>query len=354
MNNPPARRPQGCWRGVAESQLAYVSEQLVLPERADKAPPLGFERDSAISDTLEILTDPWRFLVIREAFYGARRFSQFASHLHIPRATLTKCLAQLVEAEILQARPLRPGSSWKEYGFTDRGRDMYAIFLGLMWYGDKWLWEGTPPIALFHKPSRRWFSPEIVWEHNRAPVEPHAVRFVTTDGYWVPREPRGVRSYRMQRSSDMKGLRPCSMERTISIVGDRWTFLILQEFFHGNNRFDDFMKNLGIATNILSDRLRNLSASGFIEKRAGDNGLYRLTPKGRDIYGPMILMKTWGDRWLRQGRKITSQFIAKSTGEPTRAIVVVPGVGVPVQPREMDYAMNYERYVADFTAPRHR
>lgn len=331
-----------------------MSEQTAVAERPDKAPPSGFERDSAISDTLDILADHWRFLVIREAFFGASRFGEFASHLHIPRATLTKCLNQLVEDQILDARPLRAGSSWKKYGLTERGRDLYGIFLGLMWYGDKWLWEGTPPLALFHKPSRRWFTPQIVWAHDGSPVDPKSVRFETTEGYWIPRKARPARSYRMQRGSEMKGLRPCSMESTITIVGDRWTFLILQEFFHGNKRFDEFLRNLGIASNILSDRLRNLLASGFIEKRADDHGMYSLTAKGGDIYGPMILLKTWGDKWLRQPGEITSRFVARSGGETTHAVVIVPGAGVRVRPREMDYAMNYDRYAPGFGPSRHR
>lgn len=309
-------------------------------QRPDKTAPPGFERDSTISDTLQILADPWRFLVIREAFFGARRFGEFARQLGIPRATLSKNLARLVESGIFEERSLVAGSSWKRYLLSERGLDLYEIFLGLMWYGDRWLCEGLPPIALFHLPSRSWFSPRIVWEHDRREVEPRSVVFRIREGYWRPRQAPGERSRRMSRSGQPRGRRPCSVERTLSIVGDRWTFLILQEFFHGNKRFDEFGRNLGIASNILADRLNNLVAGGLLERPAEAGG-YALTRKGLDIYGPMILMKSWGDRWCRSESEVTSQFVAKAGGVVTRAVVAVPGEAGPLRARDVRYLTNY-------------
>ncbi|MEX0759922.1 MAG: helix-turn-helix domain-containing protein [Tistlia sp.] len=308
--------------------------------RPDRTAPAGCERDSTISDTLQILADPWRFLVIREAFFGARRFGEFAAQLGIPRATLAKNLARLVDSGIFEERALAPGSSWKRYVLSERGLDLYEIFLGLMWYGDKWLCDGLPPVALFHLPSRSWFSPRIAWRHNRSPVDPRSVLFRIREGYWRPRQPPGARSRRLSRSAEPRGRRPCSVERTLSIVGDRWTFLILQEFFHGNKRFEDFTRNLGIASNILADRLNNLVAGGLIE-RAPEGGGYALTGKGLDIYGPMILMKSWGDRWCRGEGEITARFVARAGGTVTRAVVLVPGWDGPLRAREMRYLTSY-------------
>ncbi len=321
--------------------MSSVEPLPATPPRPDRTAPAGRVRDSAISDTLDILADPWRFLVIREAFFGARRFSTFAADLGVPRATLTKCLSRLVEVGIFEQRAVHDGRSWKRYVLSERGRDLHEIFLGLMWYGDRWLCDGTPPVALYHKPARRWFSPEIVWSHDGAPVDPRAVRFEIGEGYWRPRPARVERSHRMSRRDEARGWRPCSVERVLSVVGDRWTFLILQEFFHGNSRFDQFLNNLGIASNILSDRLNNLVASGFLERPAGGSGAYGLTSKGRDIYAPMILLKNWGDRWLRTDREVTSRFVARATGEATRAVVVCPGVPGRIHPRDIDYAMTY-------------
>lgn len=302
--------------------------------RPDKFAPPGCERDSEISDTLQILVDPWRFLIIREAFFGAERFNEFAARLGMPRATLTKALTSLVSGGLLESVSLGSGGSWKRYVLTDSGRDLFPALLGLMWYGDKWLWDGIPPLALFHEPSRTWFSPLLVWEHDRSPLNPRSVKFEIDPGYWRARDEPLARTYRMDRARQARGLRPCSMERTLALVGDRWTFMIFQEFFHGNSRFDEFSHNLGIASNVLASRLENLVSHGFLEKQ-GDGGAYRLTPKGRDTYCPMVLLKTWGDRWLRQGRGTTSRFVSVSTGETTRAIVIVPATGEPVAPADV-------------------
>lgn len=323
-----------------ETALQADQDLSVSEHRFDKTAPAGFERDSAISDTLQLIADPWRFLVIREAFFGARRFGQFAAATDISRATLTKCIAKLVEVNIFEERLLGSGGSWKEYVLSLRGLDLFEIFLGLMWYGDKWLWEGLPPLILFHRPTRVWFSPMIVWEHDLSPIGPRAVRFETKPGYWRPKEGSQERSMRMPKSAAALGKRPCAIERALSIVGDRWAFLILQEFFHGNHRFEEFSRNLGIASNVLTDRLNTLWDGGLINKSAED-GRYNLTPKGFDIYGPMILMKSWGDKWLRQDTEITSNFIVRDTGQVTRAMVIVPGQNVRVLAKETRYVTNY-------------
>ena len=96
--------------------------------------------------------------------------------------------------------------------------------------------------------------------------------------------------------------RECSVERTLDILGDRWIFLILREAFFRVRYFDQFQENLGIATNILSDRLRTLVENGVMEKRKDRRDArrteYRLTEKGLDIYPVVLALMQWGDRWL--------------------------------------------------------
>lgn len=93
-----------------------------------------------------------------------------------------------------------------------------------------------------------------------------------------------------------------SVEATVNLVGDRWTFLILREAFFGVRRFVDFQRNLGVARNLLSDRLTNLVGNGIFERERyqerPERFEYRLTDKGRDLYGITIAIMRWGDRWL--------------------------------------------------------
>src|SRR5215470_9086397 len=93
---------------------------------------------------------------------------------------------------------------------------------------------------------------------------------------------------------------PCSIARTLDLIGDWWTLLIIREAFLGVRRFADFRDHLGIARNILSDRLRKLVANDILCKRAktsADRGFeYRLTEKGRDLWGVLTALRLWGDR----------------------------------------------------------
>ncbi|KAA8877299.1 helix-turn-helix transcriptional regulator [Nocardia colli] len=93
-----------------------------------------------------------------------------------------------------------------------------------------------------------------------------------------------------------------SVEAALEQVPDRWTFLVLRECFFGVRRFIDFQRNLGIARNILADRLDKLVGFGVLERRQYSERPrreeYRLTEKGRDLYGIIVALMHWGDRWL--------------------------------------------------------
>lgn len=93
-----------------------------------------------------------------------------------------------------------------------------------------------------------------------------------------------------------------SVEAALNQVGDRWTFLLLREVFFGARRFVDFQRNLGMARNLLSDRLGRLVANDILERRLyqarPERYEYRLTDKGRDLYDVIVAIMRWGDRWL--------------------------------------------------------
>lgn len=306
--------------------------------RVDQHPPEGFVRHSSLSETIDVLSDTWTYLIIREAFFGAKKFAEFQKALNIPRATLSKRLAKLEKDKIFARAKNTSAKEHKPYYLTERGIDLYPITLGMMRFGDKWLTEGTPPLALFHKPCRSWASPRVVWQETGELVDARHIRVRIPKNYWTRRSDKVVRQRRATWDGSVQGARPCSVERMLSIVGDRWTFLILQEFFHGNRRFDDFIKNLMIGPAILTGRLNNLLRAGFIEKIPTGNG-YHLTEMGLDIYGPMILMKIWGERWLRKNKK-DFDFLDTSNRSLT-PVAVCSACGELMSARQMSYVCNY-------------
>nr|WP_042198921.1 helix-turn-helix domain-containing protein [Kibdelosporangium sp. MJ126-NF4]CEL23622.1 Transcriptional regulator, HxlR family [Kibdelosporangium sp. MJ126-NF4]CTQ93159.1 Transcriptional regulator, HxlR family [Kibdelosporangium sp. MJ126-NF4] len=100
-----------------------------------------------------------------------------------------------------------------------------------------------------------------------------------------------------------------SVEAAVALIPDRWTFLVLRECFFGVRRFAEFHRNLGVARNILSDRLDKLVHSGVLERhRYSDRPPreeYRLTAKGDDLYGIVVALMYWADRWLTDDPPLT-------------------------------------------------
>ncbi|OIJ64347.1 winged helix-turn-helix transcriptional regulator [Streptomyces mangrovisoli] len=95
---------------------------------------------------------------------------------------------------------------------------------------------------------------------------------------------------------------PCSVARSMDLLGDRWTPLVLREAFYGIRRFDEFQQQLGIARNTLAERLGRLVEGGLLEKRVYETQPLRheyvLTESGRDFYPVILAISAWGDRWL--------------------------------------------------------
>jgi DNA-binding HxlR family transcriptional regulator len=97
---------------------------------------------------------------------------------------------------------------------------------------------------------------------------------------------------------------PCSIARTLTVIGERWTILILREAFFGTSRFAEFRDRLGVAPDVLSDRLATLVEFGVMarepyqEPGARSRYAYRLTPAGRELQVVLSALQQWGDEHL--------------------------------------------------------
>lgn len=101
----------------------------------------------------------------------------------------------------------------------------------------------------------------------------------------------------------------CSIEATVDLVGDRWTLLILRNIFRGVHRFSQLHEDLGIARNLLTDRLNRLVEHDIVQKvQYQDRPAryeYRLTTKGIDLSPALVALMGWGDRWAADGEPPT-------------------------------------------------
>lgn len=116
----------------------------------------------------------------------------------------------------------------------------------------------------------------------------------------------------------------CSIARSLELVGERWTLLIIRDAFLGLRRFDEFQESLGVARNVLTDRLNRLVAEGILERRAYSERPprfeYRLTKKGRELAVPLLALMQWGDRHLSDKPPRIAR--RRSDGNGVRAVLV--------------------------------
>jgi DNA-binding HxlR family transcriptional regulator len=119
----------------------------------------------------------------------------------------------------------------------------------------------------------------------------------------------------------------CSVARALELVGERWTLLIVRDAFIGLTRFEQFQENLGIARNVLADRLARLVEHGILERvrysERPERFEYRLTQKGRDLNLAIAGLRQWGDRYLSE--KPPRVLRRRSDGTPVVAALVPKG-----------------------------
>ena|SRR5947208_17114751 len=134
----------------------------------------------------------------------------------------------------------------------------------------------------------------------------------------------------------------CSIERTLEVVGERWTFLVIRELFCGTHRFGDLRATLGIAPNLLSTRLKTLVAAGLVEPRSYQEPgsrtreSYHLTPAGRQLRLVLAALQQWGDE--NRPRPSGPSLIRRSrrTNRPVR-VALLDSAGREVAPEDLQF-----------------
>ena len=122
----------------------------------------------------------------------------------------------------------------------------------------------------------------------------------------------------------------CSIARALEVVGERWTLLIVRDVFLGLRRFDEFQESLGIARNVLADRLNRLVEEGILERarysERPERHEYRLTAKGRELNIALTALRQWGDTYLSE--KPPRLLRRKTDRKPVVAALVPKGTPV--------------------------
>ncbi|MDK9714400.1 MAG: helix-turn-helix transcriptional regulator [Sulfuritalea sp.] len=267
----------------------------------------AFERNCSVGRTVSIIGDGWTFMILRECYFRVHRFQDFQQILGVPKGTLASRLRSLIDQQLLTKVKYSDTPSRFEYRLTERGLDLYKVMLALMRFGDKWL-TGEPqqPVRLHHVTCNHESHPFVGCPHCRQEIHAREVSYRDGPGAgWqeVSNAPRP------RKSADpllLERRRPSSVARALRVIGDRWGFMVAREAFFKVRRFDKIQSRLGIAPNILTNRLNHFVENDIFRKvqyqTNPDRYEYRLTDKGRDLFGPFMAMLAWGDRWLSNGQ----------------------------------------------------
>lgn len=123
----------------------------------------------------------------------------------------------------------------------------------------------------------------------------------------------------------------CPVARCVNLIGDRWSLLIVRDAFDGMRRFRDFQRSLGVARNILSDRLKKLVDAGVLELQNASDGTayqeYVLTAKGESLFPVIVALRQWGEQNLFENGERHSLLIDKTTGQQIPFMVPVAADG---------------------------
>lgn len=143
-------------------------------------------------------------------------------------------------------------------------------------------------------------------------------------------------------SSDVlkASLAECGLPSALAVMGDRWSFMILRAAFNGICHFEDFLEALGIARNVLSNRLSGLVAEGIMERKVCEHDRrkaeYRLTGKGIDLLPSLLALRQWGERY---GLGVASNPVLadRRDGMPIAPITIHAHDGRPLAWRDLKW-----------------
>jgi DNA-binding HxlR family transcriptional regulator len=258
-------------------------------------------RASSINRALDQIGDKWCLLIIQEVLWGINSFNEMMEAMGVSRGVLSNRLKWLQEVGCLRKEAGSAGSRRPRYHLTRKSVDLYdSALMAISW---ERAWYQTPAldaVELVHLNCGQTFTPRMHCRACDGLVLSEEVSFAPGPGATRDVREKKVRRRSSVATADIPSKRAL-YKNLINVAGDRWTANVVALSYHGLTRFDQFHKELPVATNILSDRLRFLVEEGIFEQVAYRQKPlryeYHLTAKGRGLFPWFLTMLQWGDRW---------------------------------------------------------
>jgi DNA-binding HxlR family transcriptional regulator len=259
-------------------------------------------RASSINRALDQVGDKWCLLILQEVFWGINSFTEMMSAMGVSRGVLSDRLKWLQSVDCLKQVAEREGGKRMTYHLTRKSVDLYAnALMALAWERRFFSTPELDDVSLVHNKCGQVFTPRMACRHCNGDVLVHDVSYKPGPGATRDERDKKVRRRSSISVQDVPSKRSSAYRNLINVVGDRWTANLIALSFHGLTRFDQFHKELPVATNILTDRLKFLVEHEIFRKIAYQQRPkryeYTLTEKGEALYPYFLTLLQWGDKW---------------------------------------------------------
>ena len=254
---------------------------------APDAAPLG--------RALLLVGDFWTVQILQSIFVGRRRFQDIRDDLDISDPVLARRLRGLVAQGVLATSPYQERPVRHEYLLTDSGKDLWRVMIALWGWDRTWLRAPHPlvGVTLRHLPCATTITPVLGCE--RCGAIGVAARDVT--GVAEERLLADLTTRRGRRSTVAS-----EVLNSTSILGDRWSILVLSDALMGSRHFTQFRERLDISPVTLNARLTSFVRRGVMTRESMEEGakrqVYRLTPMGLDFFTVTSMINSWAQTWL--------------------------------------------------------
>lgn len=277
-------------------------------------------RASSINRALDQIGDKWCLLILQEVFWGVNTFSEMLAGTGASKGVLSNRLNWLQSIDCL-----RKDTSGRHpaYHLTKKSIELYQNgLMAMVWERTHFSSPDLDKVELVHDRCGKAFWPVMQCGHCDKTIDSRDISFTPGPGAGV--DQRATKTRRRSPAAT-RSTSKALYHNLIDLLGDRWTANLMALAFHGLKRFDEFHRELPVATNILADRLKRLVNEGVLSQQPYQQSPlryeYQLSDKGRDLFPYFVTLLGWGNRHCSTAAGEPMLLLHNPCGKPLQAQV---------------------------------
>lgn len=289
---------------------------------------------------VDAICDRWSLALVLAMLQGERRFGGLMERTGMASRLLTARLRALELGGVILRMPYSLHPPRHEYQLTNMGAAVSDVLLQMLRWELNWGLAGPGAAAIVHQACGAPLHPQLRCAACEALADAREIALKLSDAQ-LQQAPRKQSLHRRSILTSNDGGGPGRvLGPSLDIFGDKWGIEILLCAFFRIGRFNDFRECTGISANILADRLDRLVAADILsrDREPSSHPLYRLTPRGIDLYGVLVAVEQWADTWLRGRYRSPVRLIHRPCGQVFRPLTTCEACEQPAGRSNVDFA----------------